>query len=98
MIRAVNENVRALNEAFAELTETFTIACECYDTGCIETIVVRPEDYLRVRAEPRQFLVRPGHVLPDVENVVHETEGWVVVEKTDTAGDVAELLDPQADV
>jgi hypothetical protein len=47
-----------------------------------------------VRAEPRRFVVRAGHVLPDVEKLVRETQQWVVVEKVDTAGEVAEFLDP----
>ena len=95
MFRVVNEQMSELNQAFATVTDTYTIACECYDTGCITTIQIRAEDYLRVRAKPRRFVVRPGHVLTDVENVVHQTEQWVVVEKTAKAGDVAELLAPQ---
>jgi hypothetical protein len=96
MFRVVNERMRALNEAFAALTDTYTIACECYDTGCIATIQIRAEDYLRVRAEPRRFVVRRGHLLTDLEHVVRESDEYVVVEKTDTAGDLAELLDPHA--
>jgi anti-anti-sigma factor len=93
MFRVVNEQMRELNEAFATLTDTYTIACECYDTGCITTIQIRAEEYLRVRAEPRRFVVRPGHLLTDLEHVVEESDAYVVVEKTDTAGDVAKLLD-----
>jgi hypothetical protein len=47
MLRVVNENMRALNEAFAALTDTYTIACECYDTGCIATIQIGAEEYLK---------------------------------------------------
>ena len=49
-----------------------------------------------MRAEPRRFVVRPGHLLTDLEHVVARAHEDVVVEKTDTAGDVAELLDPHA--
>jgi hypothetical protein len=94
MFRAVNEKLRALNETFAVLTDTFAVACECYDTSCLETIDIRSEDYLKVRAEPRRFVVRPGHLLPELEHVVQESDHYVIVEKTDAAGDVAELLDP----
>lgn len=94
MFRAVNEKMRALNETFAVLTDTFAVACECYDTGCLETIDIRAEDYFKVRAEPRRFVVRPGHLLPELEHVAQESDRYVVVEKTDAAGDVAELLDP----
>jgi hypothetical protein len=95
MFRVVNENMRALNEAFVAMTDTYTIACECYDTGCIATIQIGAEEYREVRSEPRRFVVRPGHLLTDLEHVVAESHEYVVVEKTDTAGDVAELLDPR---
>jgi hypothetical protein len=39
-------------------------------------------------------VVRPGHLLPELEHVVQESDHYVVVEKSDAAGDVAELLDP----
>jgi hypothetical protein len=98
LFRAVNERLEALNEQYASLTETFTIACECADVLCVEMIDIGPDDYLAVRAEPRHFVVLPSHVRPDVETVVRESEGSVVVEKLATAGEVADLLarEPQA--
>lgn len=93
LFRAVNERMRALNESFALVTDTFTIACECADTDCVEMLEIQPEDYLRLRTEPRHFAVLPGHVYADVENVIRETEQYVVVEKFGTASDVAEILD-----
>jgi hypothetical protein len=92
LFRALNEKLQTLNEAFADATGTFTIACECADTTCIEMIEVDPDEYRAVRAEPRHFAVLPGHVYPDVEVVVRESERYVVVEKTATAGEVAEVL------
>src|SRR5437868_10539423 len=85
LFRAVNEKLTTLNEVFASTTGTFTIACECADTSCIEMIEVHPDEYLAVRAGPRHFAVLAGHVYPDVEVVVRETERYVVVEKTGTA-------------
>lgn len=96
MFRAVNENIAAVNEAFAAITEVFAIACECADTGCIETIDIRSDEYARVRAEPRHFVVLRGHVLPDVEDVIRESDGYIVVEKRALAGEVAESLEPEA--
>jgi 5-bromo-4-chloroindolyl phosphate hydrolysis protein len=93
LFRAVNERLRALNETFATMTQTFTIACECADVGCMEMIVIEPKDYLAIRAEPRRFAVLPAHVYPDVEDVVAEADGYVVVEKTGVAGEVSESLE-----
>ena len=94
LFRAVNEKVRELNEATVSVSRSFVIACECADTLCVEMIEIAPDDYLAVREEPRRFVVRPGHVLPDVETVVAEGETYVVVEKTETAGELAEQLAP----
>jgi hypothetical protein len=74
------------------VTETFTIACECADITCVEMLDIRPDDYDAVRAEPRHFVVLPGHIYLDVERVVRESNGYVVVEKTASAGDAAENL------
>jgi hypothetical protein len=92
VFRAMNERLRVLNEAFPEVTETFTVACECANLHCIEQLDIAPGEYEEVRANPRQSVVLPGHVVPDVEQVIGEAPGYVVVEKTATAGDVAERL------
>jgi 5-bromo-4-chloroindolyl phosphate hydrolysis protein len=97
MFRSVNERLEELNESFLQITERFTIACECADTSCVEIVEIRAEEYGAVRAEPRHFVVLPGHVYSDVEDVVREADGYVVVEKTGTAAAVAEILDPRGD-
>jgi hypothetical protein len=96
LFRAVNEKVKELEESFASSTGRFTIACECADTDCLETIEIQQQDYVAVRAEPRHFAVLSGHVYPDVEGVVRESERYVVVEKTGTAAIAAEVLEDDA--
>jgi hypothetical protein len=96
LFRAVNEKLRTLNEAFASVSEKFAIACECADSACVEMIEIHPHDYLGVRSEPRQFVVAPGHIYPDVETVVRTADGYVVVEKIAAAGAVAEALAAEA--
>ena len=95
LFRAVNEQIKSMNEAYAEVAGTFAIACECADTSCIQTLELSRDEYEAVRAEPRHFAVLPGHVYPDVEDVVRESNGYVVVEKIARAADVAEILDPR---
>jgi hypothetical protein len=89
MFRAVNEKLEEVNQAFAGVTEKFTIACECADITCVEMIDIRPDEYEGVRATPRHFVVLSGHVHLDVERVVREWDGYVVVEKTGAAGEEA---------
>jgi hypothetical protein len=87
LFRALNERLRELNESFASLTDRFTITCECADRSCIEMVEIRPDDYLVLRAELRHFAVLPDHVYPDVETIVRENDGYVVVEKIGDAAD-----------
>jgi hypothetical protein len=95
LFRSVNEKMRQLNEDVASVTGSFTIACECADTGCLEMIEIAPAEYLAVRGQPRRFVVLEDHVYADVETIVGESDGYVVVEKTETAGEVAEQLTPE---
>jgi 5-bromo-4-chloroindolyl phosphate hydrolysis protein len=92
LFRSINERMESLNEAFESLTSTFAIACECADVTCVEMLEIEPQEYEAVRAEPRHFAVRPGHVYSDVETVVREGHEYVVVEKVGVAGEVAEEI------
>src|SRR3712207_4055704 len=94
MFRAVNEKIRALNETFAMVTREYAIACECADTSCTATLEIGPDAYSAIRANPRQFAVLHGHVVPEVEDVVGETDAYVVVEKVRDGATVAEALAP----
>jgi hypothetical protein len=85
LFRAVDEKLEAMNEAFVQFNERFTIACECADVSCVEMLEIDPHESQAVRAEPRHFAVLPGHIYPEVEVVVREWEGYVVVEKTGAA-------------
>ena len=97
MFRAVNEGMRELNEGFASITEEYSIVCECADLGCTESVLIRRSEYVAVRGNPRQFVVIRAHVLPDVERVVSESNGYLVVEKFGEAAVVAEAVAPTQD-
>lgn len=97
MFRAVNEKLLELNRAFEDATNTYVISCECADATCLETLELAPAAYEDVRREPNRFAVLPGHVYRDVEVVVAEADGYVIVEKTSTATDVATILDPRGE-
>lgn len=93
LFRTVNEQMEAMNAAVAAVTGTFAIACECAEQNCIETFEIAPDEYVRVRANPRHFAVLPGHVYPDVEQVIRESGQYIVVEKVAAAAEEAERLE-----
>lgn len=65
--------------------------CECADPACTQVLPIDRADYEAVRRHPRRFLHAQGHDDGFGEPVeVHD--GYVVVEKTGRAGDVAEEL------
>ena len=97
LFRQVNERVKQLNVGFSAVLEHGEFVCECGDEKCTERVRLTPEEYERVRADPTHFVVKPGHVAPDVEDVVYENERYQVVRKR--PGGPAELAsehDPRA--
>lgn len=98
LFREVNERIERVTEALQITSEKIAILCECGDEGCTERVDVELRDYERIRGESTLFFIRPGHEVPDVEDVVERGDGWEVVQKK--AGDPADLareLDPRAD-
>ena len=98
LYRSINENIIDLNQTLAEVTTTPFSGewiCECADTRCTLRIEATLQEYEAVRANGRTFLVFPGHVYPEVEQVAAENDRFTTVEKLDKAGQIAENLDPR---
>jgi hypothetical protein len=96
LFRDVNERLRKLNEAFTTPSERIDLICECADTTCTERVSMAPDEYEAVRADPRRFLVVPGHdVGGALEVVVERHGGYHVVEKLGASGQTAEQADPR---
>ena len=97
LFREVNEKLRVVNEAFAPITDTLDIICECGHPTCDERLSIPPEAYEEVRADPLRFLIVRGHEIPDVEDVVRETESYAVVRKhPGDPAQVAVTTDPRS--
>jgi hypothetical protein len=97
---ARNEAIfREVNERIEELTpsdESLEILCECGNPDCREPLKVSVADYERVRKEPTNFLVAPGHAIPAIEEVVAGAEGFEVVRKLAKEGELARKTDPRS--
>lgn len=77
---------REVNERIAELSDNwaggeFHIICECATIGCEEMLPIPLDEYRRVRAHPRRFLIFAGHEFPEIEDVVERNTAFEVVEK-----------------
>jgi hypothetical protein len=96
LYRSVNEEIETLNKAFdAAVGIGGRWICECADTDCTVMVDARLDEYEAVRANPRTFIVYPGHVYPEVERVVRGNERYTIVEKLHLSAAVAEATNPR---
>jgi len=70
--------------------------CECGDSDCSELMRLTLDEYEGARADPRWFLVVPGHVFPAVEHVIERHERFELLEKIGATADIAAKSDPRA--
>ena len=97
LFRQVNERVKDVSDAFSAVDPSpVGFMCECGQSDCTETISLTLAEYERVRSNSTHFFVLPDHALPEVEMVVREGNGYVVVEKLPAEGDIAVETDPRA--
>jgi hypothetical protein len=68
--------------------------CECSDEGCTDRLRVPLGVYEEVRSHPRHFLVLPGHQNP-LDRALERRDGFVIVEKSGTAGRIADRTNPR---
>ena len=97
LYRSINERIQDLNEGFGMITETMAVVCECGDIECTEQIELDIPTFERVRSDSAQFVVVPGHEIPDVEDVVERHETFYVLRKAEGGpAELAEQLDERA--
>ncbi len=94
LFRTVNENIAAIAGSLGGET-AYEFVCECSTASCLERIVLTLREYEQVRADGAHFLMVPGHVDLELEQVIAEHESYVVVEKDGLAGLVANADDPR---
>jgi hypothetical protein len=94
-IRDVNEGIER-GQWPGEEDAPVGFRCECARLGCNQLIELSVHEYEEIRAHPRRFVLVPGHQLSDIETVIETRPGYVIVEKQDQAGEVAEAHDPRA--
>jgi hypothetical protein len=88
LLREVNDRI----ETMAGNNQAVEFVCECSDADCVSTVMAGIEEYERIRSNSTLFLVHPGHETLEVERVVVQLNGYLVVEKVE--GEVAKETDP----
>jgi len=97
LFRQVNEQIESLNRDLGASDETMTVICECADGDCTERFEIRVSAYEQVRANPRRYVIVPGHEVEQFESVVESGDGYDVVQKRDgTAAKLAEETNPRS--
>ena len=90
-IRDVNEGIER-GQWPGEGDRPVGFRCECARLGCNRLIELSVHEYEEIRANPRRFVLIPGHEFPDIEAVIETRPGYIIVEKRDAA-EVAEEHD-----
>ena len=55
--------------------------CECSNNDCTSTLQLRWDEYRDVRRNANRYVIRPGHETADVDRVLEQHDGYVLVEK-----------------
>jgi hypothetical protein len=96
LFREVNERVEEINTGRGRVAPLSVFVCECADPECTQRLTLTVAEYEQVRANGSRFVVAPDHANPNFERVVQDNKRFAVVEKTATAAELAEQLDPRA--
>ena len=94
--RVANEAVERATQVEARPQEKIDYVCECGAATCSALVQLSTEEYEAVRHHAARFIQLPGHDIPEVERIVHEGDGYIVVEKIGAGRKVAEALDPRS--
>lgn len=97
IFREVNEQIESLNRDLGTGDRTMTAICECADGDCTDRLEISVSAYESVRADPRRYVVIPGHELAEFESIVEREDEYDVVQKREgAAADQARKMDPRS--
>jgi hypothetical protein len=90
--RSVNKGIAEKAEEVEVRESPLPFLCECDDRACRQFLSLTLVEYQDVRADPKQFMINPGHENGD-ERVLRVTDRYAVVMKQGEAGRIAADLD-----
>jgi hypothetical protein len=96
MFRRINERIEEIARAQGAADgHVYEFLCECSNVDCTLRVPLSSGAYESVRRDPAQFVVAPGHDLPEIEVIVFRTRDYQVVRKQGEAAEVATEEDPR---
>lgn len=58
--------------------------CECSDENCAERIAIKLGEYQHIHADRSCFIIKPGHQVTAIEEVIRKEKDYSVVAKYET--------------
>jgi hypothetical protein len=100
LFREINERVSRMRDHTGEIDgsadEFLDFLCECARQDCLEKLQMTLVEYERVRSEPTDFAVAPGHQVAEIERILSENDRFTVVRKEGRAAEIARKRDPRS--
>jgi hypothetical protein len=91
VFRAANREIEhAVKEAGGGTDQSIEVLCECGRQGCSGMITVTVADYDGIHSQDDRFVVLRGHESTEIEKVIEERAGYLVVDKFGEAADIVE--------
>src|SRR6478672_10601658 len=86
LMEGLNERMRSsVQEIRREMDEDpdapFGFFCECSALDCRERILIAPSRLREIHRDSDRFVILPGHELPEVERIVDQEGGYLIVRK-----------------
>jgi hypothetical protein len=98
LFRDLNEQVEFVAKPARQVADpsVYEFFCECSNVDCTLRLRLALATYEQVRSDSTQFIVAPGHELPEIEEVVSRTGEYQVVRKEGEAAAMAAADDRRA--
>jgi hypothetical protein len=90
VFRAANREIEHAGQEAGGTGQLIEVLCECGRQGCDGVITMTVADYDGVHSQADRFAVLGGHESPEIEKVVEERAGYLVVDKFGEAEDIVE--------
>jgi hypothetical protein len=97
LFREVNERIEdAVGRLGRQDAHVYEFFCECSNSDCTMLLPLTIAEYEAARSDPRQFIVAPGHELPEIEAVVARNAQYQLVLKEGEAAEFAADRNPRS--